>query len=64
MSIESNFNSFSMDRGFNTRVDSSHGEVLINLNVCDEWYKKFEKNKYIASWADICWTLKKTLLNF
>jgi hypothetical protein len=53
-----------MDRGFNTRADSSHGEVLINLNVCDEWYKKFEKKKYIASWADICWTLKKTLLNF
>jgi len=41
MLMESGFNWFSKDYGFNTR----YGEVLIDLNVCNEWYKGTEKTK-------------------
>jgi len=45
ISIESNSNSFNVACGFNKKTHSSKGDALMNLNVQDEWYKKFKKHK-------------------
>jgi hypothetical protein len=44
MSIELKFNQFSKDYGFNRKLFSWYGKILINLNVYDEWYKRIEIN--------------------
>ncbi len=49
MLMESSPNWFSKDYGFNTKAFFWYGKVLIDLNVCDEWYKEFKKlNKQLV----------------
>jgi hypothetical protein len=45
MLVELDSNWFSSDYGFNTKAHSWYGELLINLYVCDEWYKRIERIK-------------------
>ncbi len=45
MLVESSSNWFNKDYGFNKKTCSWYEEVLINLNVHDEWYKGIEKTK-------------------
>ncbi len=45
MLMESSLNWFSKDCGFNTKTFFWYGEIVINLNVCDKWYKGIEKTK-------------------
>jgi len=45
MLIELGFNWFSKDLWFNTKSCSWYGEILINFNVGDKWYKGIERIK-------------------
>jgi hypothetical protein len=39
---------------FNTNARSCNGDVLMNLNVLDEWYNGIDNMIYVASWVNIC----------
>jgi len=54
--LEGNF--FNDLTSFNTNARSCKGNVLINLNVLNAWYNGIDNTMYVASFANICWTLR------
>ncbi len=39
---------------FNTNARSCSGDVLININVLDAWYRGIDNIMYVANCVDIC----------
>jgi hypothetical protein len=52
--VESKISVFNDATFFNTNARSCNGDVLMNLNVLDEWYNGMDNTIYVASCANIC----------